>query len=70
MNCQCGADITDPVKRFGPPPNPMCWDCYSDPGLDTDERRNNRNVYQLYVDDDPRYMDWLVILQAAVEAGR
>jgi hypothetical protein len=29
MICQCGTDISDPLRQFGPREEPLCWDCYS-----------------------------------------
>jgi hypothetical protein len=39
MICQCGTDISDPLRQFGPREEPLCWDCYSGETLPEDERR-------------------------------
>ncbi len=42
MICQCGADITDPVRRFGDPMQPVCWECYSRQVFEDEARRPER----------------------------
>ncbi len=49
--CQCGADITDPVRQYGDPMDPVCWECYTGDVLEDEERSPERptlsNPYML-----------------------
>jgi hypothetical protein len=67
MICQCGTDISDPLRQFGPREEPLCWDCYSGEVLPEDEERKSPTTWQPWITIPKLTRLWRMPAQ---EAGR